>query len=139
MADGDADMLADARKLPLVERVAHKNWKARSEAWEDVRASCARVFSTDDPVLARHGACHCPACQRLVLGAALQPDHAAVSLSMPRFRSSAGLLSLAQASNLPAAVLFPKAMADANAAALDKALEALAAWLLKADETQAAR
>jgi hypothetical protein len=35
--------------------------------------------------------------------------------------------------------VFPKASAEGNAAALDKALEALAAWLDKASETAAAR
>jgi len=35
--------------------------------------------------------------------------------------------------------LFPKAVGDANANAMDKALEALNSWLAKANEAQAAR
>lgn len=35
--------------------------------------------------------------------------------------------------------LFPKAVGDANANAMDKALDALNSWLAKANESQAAR
>lgn len=48
-------MLADAAKLPLDERVAHSNWKARSAAYEAVKAGCSSVFDSEDPVLLEYG------------------------------------------------------------------------------------
>ena len=55
MADEEAKILADAKKLPLADRVEHKNWKVRSEAYEDVRAACERAFSSSDPILDEAG------------------------------------------------------------------------------------
>ena len=57
MADDEAQVLAAAKKLPLYERVEHKNWKVRSEAYEDVRAGCERAFSSSDPILDEAGKC----------------------------------------------------------------------------------
>jgi alpha-N-acetylglucosamine transferase len=49
MADNDEQkVLADARKLPYSERVAHKNWKVRSEAYESIASTCSRAFSEND-------------------------------------------------------------------------------------------
>jgi hypothetical protein len=55
MADEEAKVLATAKKLALSERVQHKLWKVRSEAWEDIRAGCERAFSSSDPVLEETG------------------------------------------------------------------------------------
>lgn len=51
----DEDVLKEALKLPIEERVAHANWKVRSAAYEDIRAAVGRVFSDTDPVLAEYG------------------------------------------------------------------------------------
>ena len=51
MADDEQKILSDARRLTLPERVQHKNWKARSEAWDDIRGQCDRAFSSSDPIL----------------------------------------------------------------------------------------
>jgi hypothetical protein len=56
MADDEAQALAAARALPLEERVAHKNWKARSEAWEQVKEACDRALGAEDPALDEAGA-----------------------------------------------------------------------------------
>lgn len=58
MADEEETILANARKLPLSERVTHKNWKARSEAFDDIRERCEGAFSNDDPVLIEAGTWH---------------------------------------------------------------------------------
>ena len=55
MADEEAQILAAAKKLPLDERVEHKNWKVRSEAYEDIRTGCERAFSKSDPILGQAG------------------------------------------------------------------------------------
>lgn len=55
MADDEVKVLSDAKQLPLAERVAHKNWKVRSEAYEDISSSCQKVFSDEDPVLNQYG------------------------------------------------------------------------------------
>ena len=44
----DEQELANARQQPMDVRVDHKNWKARSEAFEDIRKALDRVFSSDD-------------------------------------------------------------------------------------------
>lgn len=60
MAEEEAKVLAAAAKLPLEEQVAHSNWKARSAAYEAIKAGCNAVFDASDPVLAEYGEC-CPA------------------------------------------------------------------------------
>ena len=37
----------EARKLPLVERVSHKNWKVRGEAYDSIAAACDKAFDSD--------------------------------------------------------------------------------------------
>ncbi|KAL0039701.1 hypothetical protein WJX77_005628 [Trebouxia sp. C0004] len=91
MADDEAKVLSDAKQLPLSERVAHKNWKVRSDVYDDIKHSCQKVFSDADTVLNQYGS------------------------------------------------LFVKGVADTNAAALDKCLEALQVYLQKANESHAAR
>ena len=56
MADEEASVLVSARSLSFSERVAHKNWKVRAEAFDDLKGTCERVFSSDDPQLASFGA-----------------------------------------------------------------------------------
>ncbi|KAL0028272.1 hypothetical protein WJX79_006476 [Trebouxia sp. C0005] len=91
MAEDEAKVLSDAKQLPLSERAAHKNWKVRSEVYDDIKHSCQKVFSDADPVLNQYGS------------------------------------------------LFVKGVADTNAAALDKCLEALQVYLQKANESHATR
>lgn len=55
MADDEAQVLLAAKKLPLYERIEHKNWKVRSEAYDDVRAGCERAFSSSEPILDEAG------------------------------------------------------------------------------------
>lgn len=47
MAD-DAQELEQAAKLPFAERVSHKNWKIRAEAYTDIKSACERATSEDD-------------------------------------------------------------------------------------------
>ena len=54
MADDEAKTLSDAKQLPYADRVAHKNWKVRSEAYDDIKGSCQSVFSDEDPVLSQY-------------------------------------------------------------------------------------
>lgn len=72
MADDEAQVLAAAKKLPLYERVEHKNWKVRSEAYEDVRAGCERAFSSSDPILDEAGKCSDSIFHRLITVLRLQ-------------------------------------------------------------------
>lgn len=51
----DSKVLAEALKLPLAERAAHSNWKVRAEAYDDVKATCARILDASDPWLAGCG------------------------------------------------------------------------------------
>ena len=55
MADDEARVLAQAKSLPLEDRVSHKNWKVRSEAYEDIAASCDRAAGPSDPILSQAG------------------------------------------------------------------------------------
>lgn len=55
MAEEEAQILTAAKKLPLAERVDHKNWKVRVEAYEDIKAGCDRAFSSSDPILDEAG------------------------------------------------------------------------------------
>lgn len=62
MAEDEAKVLSDAKQLPLSERVAHKNWKVRSEVYDDIKHSCQKVFSAADPVLNQYGKCQPSRC-----------------------------------------------------------------------------
>lgn len=55
MADDEVKVLADAKKLPMPERVAHANWKARSAAYDDIKQACSRVYEDSDPCLNEFG------------------------------------------------------------------------------------
>ncbi|PRW20522.1 microtubule associated isoform A [Chlorella sorokiniana] len=90
MAD-DAQLLADAKKLPLGDQLASSNWKVRAQALATVQERVGRAFSCEDEVFAEAGP------------------------------------------------LLAKAVGDSNANVMDKAVEALVAYLEKADEGLAAR
>lgn len=55
MADDESKVLAEAKKLPWGERVEHKNWKVRSEAFEDLQSAYGRAFNSSDPVFQETG------------------------------------------------------------------------------------
>ncbi|GMH42322.1 hypothetical protein BSKO_10241 [Bryopsis sp. KO-2023] len=51
----DSKLLEDAKKLPMSQRVEHKNWKVRVAAYEDIKSTCSKVMGDDDPVLSEYG------------------------------------------------------------------------------------
>lgn len=51
----DEKQLADAKKLPIAERVTHSNWKVRSAAFEDISDACAKARSPDDKIFGEYG------------------------------------------------------------------------------------
>lgn len=55
MADDEQKVLAAARQLPLAERLAHGNWKVRSEGLDDIKQACSRAFGSQDKVFAEAG------------------------------------------------------------------------------------
>lgn len=55
MADDEVNVLSAAKHLSYAERVGHKNWKVRSEAFDDINGACQKVFSDEDPVLNQFG------------------------------------------------------------------------------------
>ena len=54
MAEEEDTVLADVRKLPLADRVAHTNWKVRGEAYDSIAAACERAFG-DSEDLSEYG------------------------------------------------------------------------------------
>lgn len=67
MADDEAKLLAQAKSLPLEDRVSHKNWKVRSEAYEDIVAACDRAASFSDPIFREAGALLNISCKYVLL------------------------------------------------------------------------
>eukprot|EP00232_Nephroselmis_pyriformis_P008410 CAMPEP_0182876752 /NCGR_PEP_ID=MMETSP0034_2-20130328/14326_1 /TAXON_ID=156128 /ORGANISM="Nephroselmis pyriformis, Strain CCMP717" /LENGTH=510 /DNA_ID=CAMNT_0025009557 /DNA_START=53 /DNA_END=1581 /DNA_ORIENTATION=- len=55
MAEDEAQVLAKAKKLSWEDRIAHKNWKVRSDAYTDMAAACQAAMSPSDPVLSEFG------------------------------------------------------------------------------------
>ena len=53
--DDEKQVLEQARRLPLEERVDHKNWKVRSEALDHIKEQCTRARSSQDPIFAEAG------------------------------------------------------------------------------------
>ena len=104
-------LLDNARKLPASEQLSHKNWKVRQQLYDTIKEACTRASSTEDADISQYGALR-PSCSH----------------------------QLAHLVSLPASTgnLFAKAVADSNAAAQDRALEALGAYLAIADECTAA-
>ena len=126
MAD-DAQLLADAKKLPLGDQLGSSNWKVRAQALATVQERVGRAFSCEDEVFAEAGELRCPALLA-------PPPAAAANAAVPRCRQRLPL-SLAWL----AGPLLAKAVGDSNANVMDKAVEALVAYLEKADEALAAR
>lgn len=60
MAD-DAQLLADAKKLPLGDQLGSSNWKVRAQALATVQERVGRAFSCEDEVFAEAGELRCPA------------------------------------------------------------------------------
>ena len=54
-AEDEDKLLAAAKKLPLSDRVVHKNWKVRAEVHEDIRSACERALGDEDPFLEECG------------------------------------------------------------------------------------
>lgn len=50
----DAQVLAEAKKLAMADRVAHANWKVRSAAYEDIRDTCSKVYDEADKCLTEY-------------------------------------------------------------------------------------
>lgn len=56
MADDEGKLLDAARKAPWGERLTHKNWKARVEAYADVAKFASTSFDAAHPALKEFGA-----------------------------------------------------------------------------------
>jgi hypothetical protein len=119
MADDDA-LVRDAQALPWEERFAHAHWRVRSEAYAAVTAAAGGAADATASPLAEFGA-------RLgAAGVACAPRLRAAEQSRRHGVACAGALA-------------NKATADGNANALDGGLEALVAFLARADEDYASR
>jgi len=157
MAD-EAQVLEQAKKLPLDEQLGHSSWKVRAQALATIQERVGRAFSCEDEIFAQAGeACgqqgHGSAgSMHAVLGQAagslqavgciLPPAPlplllAACLVVLPRTAHPRWWLSPFMAS--PAGPLLAKAVGDSNANVMDKAVETLVAYLEKADEGLAAR
>ena len=55
MAEDEVRLLAEAAKMDMEDRVAHPNWKARSAAYDEMKAGLARIFEDSDPLLSKYG------------------------------------------------------------------------------------
>ena len=95
MADDEVKILADAKKMPMAERVAHANWKARNAAYEDIKLACQRVYEDSDPILTEYGRIYfmLPVCFFLVLNefyvfsqGACSPRLSATAMQLPKTR-----------------------------------------------------
>lgn len=51
----EAKKVAEAKKLPMAQRVDNKLWKIRAEAYDDMKATCEKIMSDDDPALTEYG------------------------------------------------------------------------------------
>ncbi|CAI5478770.1 unnamed protein product [Closterium sp. Yama58-4] len=55
MASEEEKVLAEAKKLPLEDRIAHKNWKVRNEVYLDIADACNKIKDPKDPKLKEYG------------------------------------------------------------------------------------
>ena len=114
MADGAEDddkLVREARQLPLPERLAHAHWRVRADAYADVGKEASAATDATSPTLAEFGA---------------PEERASVALAFDRARAAAGVVAV-------------KVVGDSNPNALDAGLDALTAFLQKADEEYASR
>ena len=52
MAEEDEQrVLAEALKLPVSDQTAHKNWRVRLQAFENIKAACEKALGPEDPAL----------------------------------------------------------------------------------------
>ena len=51
----EAQQIAEAKRLPWSDRIAHGNWKVRSAAFDDINAACNGVYDPSDPCLTEFG------------------------------------------------------------------------------------
>ena len=110
--EGDADALVrDAERLPWAERLTHAHWRVRAEAYAAVTTAAAGDVDVGSSPLSDFGALS---------------RSCVLSCAFPHAQRRAGAVC-------------NKAAADGNANALDAGLEALVAFLTRADEEFAAR
>ena len=89
MAEEEEATLSEARKLPLAERVSHKNWKARGEAYDSIAAACERAFDSDGVL--EYGVCRTCRCYLVHKGSTLVSIFL-YTLALPSLTQSAGTL-----------------------------------------------
>lgn len=128
MAD-EAQVLDAAKKLPLGEQLAHSSWKVRAQALATVQERVNRAFSCEDEIFEEAG-------ERLD-GPQARPGHPEPPCR--RRRRQQPPLPTCRPRCCLAGPLLAKAVGDSNANVMDKAVEALCAFLQKADEGLAAR
>ena len=114
-ADTDA-LVRDAERLPWAERLTHAHWRVRAEAYAAVTTAAAGGADTSVSPLSDFGA----ASMRCVPSCTFPR-----ALGVPHARCVGTVCN--------------KAAGDTNANALDAGLEALVAFLTRADEEFAAR
>ena len=54
--DDEQQALTAALKLPLGEQTAHKNWRVRAQAFDNIKSACERAAGPEDPALEGLGA-----------------------------------------------------------------------------------
>lgn len=57
MAEDENKVLAESKKWPYADRIAHGSWKVRSAAYEDMRQTLQGVYDPEDPCLQEFGGC----------------------------------------------------------------------------------
>jgi hypothetical protein len=124
--EDEDDVVQQARGSPMPQRLAHKHWKVRAEAYREIAQAGEYADSVKQSPLSHFGA------RRLFLLVAARC--CVIALARSRHLSHSHNRRV-----LPAAPLASKAAADPNVNALDAALDALAVTLRAADETFASK
>lgn len=135
MAD-EVALLNEAKKLPLPERVVCNLWKARVAAFEEIIQACGGIHEDSDPRLHDYGTCSALLDWGLTIAAGWWHRVRPGCQTLIPSQSNRGW-----ASDMPlhAGGLFVKAVADSNAAAQDKAVQALNSFLAKAQDVHVSR
>ena len=55
MADDEQKLIAEAKKWHWADRLAHKDWKIRNDAYLDIAAACNSIEDPKDPKLKEIG------------------------------------------------------------------------------------